>query len=105
MRILLIGGNGFIGRFVAAQLVQRCHIVGVFHRGTKPTPPDAEGFLGDRNQLAASAQQLKLEDAIRRTISWEIENPPTPVPLAQFDYAAEDAAVAAHHRPVDNIIR
>ncbi len=45
------------------------------------------------------------EDAIRRTISWEAENPPTLVPLAQFDYAAEDAAVAAHHRPVDNIVR
>ncbi|MFY9792803.1 MAG: hypothetical protein WA474_18590 [Candidatus Sulfotelmatobacter sp.] len=45
------------------------------------------------------------EDAIQRTISWERESPPTPVLLAQFDYAAEDAAVAAHYTPVDNIVR
>jgi hypothetical protein len=25
--------------------------------------------------------------------------------LAQFDYAAEDAAVAAHYIPLDNIVR
>jgi nucleoside-diphosphate-sugar epimerase len=59
MRILLIGGNGFIGRFVVAQLVQQRHTVAVFHRGRKPAPSGVEEFLGDRNQLTASAQQLK----------------------------------------------
>jgi hypothetical protein len=36
---------------------------------------------------------LPREEAIRRTIEWERANPPT-APLAQFDYAAEDAALA-----------
>jgi nucleoside-diphosphate-sugar epimerase len=33
------------------------------------------------------------EEAIRRTIAWERSNPPAE-PLAPFDYAAEDAALA-----------
>jgi nucleoside-diphosphate-sugar epimerase len=36
---------------------------------------------------------LPREEAIRRTIEWERANPPAK-PLAQFDYAAEDAALA-----------
>jgi hypothetical protein len=35
------------------------------------------------------------EEAIRRTICWERENPPLVAFLAQFDYAAEDLAVAS----------
>ncbi|MGZ4868371.1 MAG: NAD-dependent epimerase/dehydratase family protein [Candidatus Angelobacter sp.] len=38
-------------------------------------------------------EQLSREEAIRRTIAWERDNPPA-MPLAQFDYAAEDAALA-----------
>ena len=59
MRILLIGGNGFIGRFVAAQLIQRRHAVMVFHRGTKPAPAGAEELRGNRNQLTTGAYELK----------------------------------------------
>src|SRR5271165_1404251 len=59
MRFLLIGGNGFIGRFVAAQLIQRRHAVMMFHRGTKPSPAGAEELHGDRNQITASANELK----------------------------------------------
>jgi nucleoside-diphosphate-sugar epimerase len=59
MRILLIGGNGFIGRFVASQLLLQHHAVMVFHRGTKPVPAGAEELRGDRNQLTASAPELK----------------------------------------------
>lgn len=36
---------------------------------------------------------LPREEAIRRTIEWERANPPD-APFAQFDYAAEDAALA-----------
>jgi nucleoside-diphosphate-sugar epimerase len=59
MRILLIGGNGFIGRFVAATLKQHEHDMAVFHRGITPAPAGADEIRGDRNQLAASAQELK----------------------------------------------
>jgi nucleoside-diphosphate-sugar epimerase len=58
MRLVLIGGNGFIGRCVAAQLIQQNHAVAVFHRGTKPVPAGAESLRGDRNQLNASAPEL-----------------------------------------------
>jgi hypothetical protein len=39
---------------------------------------------------------VALEEAIRRTIAWQRENAPDPQFLAQFDYAAEDAALAKH---------
>lgn len=59
MRLLLIGGNGFIGRFVVAALEQRGHAVAVFHRGTKPVPAGVVEIRGDHNQLSASAEELK----------------------------------------------
>ncbi len=59
MRILLIGGNGFIGRFVVAALKQQGHTLSVFHRGTSASPADVHEIRGDHNQLSASAQELK----------------------------------------------
>jgi len=58
-RILLIGGNGFIGRCTAAALKQQGHALAVFHRGTAAAPAGVEEIRGDRNQLSASAQELK----------------------------------------------
>jgi hypothetical protein len=53
--------------------------------------------------LVASSERIRSErsdpelvesdEAIRRTIAWERQNPPT-IPTQQFDYAAEDAALA-----------
>jgi nucleoside-diphosphate-sugar epimerase len=59
MRILLIGGNGFIGRFTVAALKQQGHALVVFHRGTTAAPAGVDEIRGDRNQLNASAQELK----------------------------------------------
>jgi nucleoside-diphosphate-sugar epimerase len=59
MRILLIGGNGFIGRFAVATLKQQGHALAVFHRGTTAAPAGVDEILGDRNQLNASTQELK----------------------------------------------
>jgi nucleoside-diphosphate-sugar epimerase len=59
MRILLIGGNGFIGRFVVAALKQQGHTLSIFHRGKTAAPANAGEIRGDRNQLSASAQELK----------------------------------------------
>src|SRR5260370_7969631 len=59
MRILLIGGNGLIGRFAVAALKQQGHALAVFHRGTTAVPAGVDEILGDRHQLNASAQEMK----------------------------------------------
>jgi nucleoside-diphosphate-sugar epimerase len=59
MRILLIGGNGFIGRFVGAALKQQGHALAVFHRGTTSSLPGVDEILGDRKLLNAGTQELK----------------------------------------------
>ena len=59
VRILLIGGNGFIGRFVATTLQQQGHALAVFHRGTAPAPEGVEDIRGNRQQLSDSSQQLR----------------------------------------------
>jgi nucleoside-diphosphate-sugar epimerase len=59
MRILLIGGNGFIGRFLIAALEHQRHTLAVFHRGTNPVPDGVEEIRGDRSRLNASVQELK----------------------------------------------
>ena len=51
MKILLIGGSGFIGRFTAEQLLQSGHSVTVFHRGKTSVPQGLEEILGDRQFL------------------------------------------------------
>lgn len=42
-------------------------------------------------------EPMPIQEAIRRTINWERDNPPAGALMAQFDYAAEDASLAAHH--------
>ena len=59
MRILLIGGNGFIGRFALAALKQQGHTLAMFHRGTTAAPSGVDEIRGDRHQLNASTQELK----------------------------------------------
>src|SRR6202162_5316775 len=55
MKILVIGGTGFIGPFVVRDLVGQGHNVAVFHRGNaKPELADSvRRVVGDRNDLAS----------------------------------------------------
>lgn len=46
MRVLVTGGNGFIGGYVVAELLARGHSPFIFDRRFSPNPP-ADSFLGD----------------------------------------------------------
>jgi len=52
MRVLVIGGTGFIGPHRVRQLAQIGHSVAVFHRGSTTVDLPAEHILGDRRDLA-----------------------------------------------------
>ena len=51
MRLLLIGGSGFIGSFATAELIRQGHDAIVFHRGRTPVVSGAQEIIGDRNRL------------------------------------------------------
>lgn len=55
MRVLVIGGTGFIGPFVIKTLVEQGHDVTVFHRGDAKAalPEEVRRIHGNRNDLAA----------------------------------------------------
>lgn len=60
MRILLIGGTGFIGPWVTAELLRNGHTVALLHRGNAKTrlAPGVERILGDRNRMADSRASI-----------------------------------------------
>ena len=61
MKILVIGGTGFIGPPVVCELQRLGHRVAVFHRGksTASLPPDIEHIIGDRQQIAEAQQNFE----------------------------------------------
>lgn len=62
MRVLIIGGTGFIGQHVVRRLIEAGHAVTVFHRGetNADLPSEANHIGGDRRDLASFAPELKL---------------------------------------------
>lgn len=61
MRVLIIGGTGFIGPGVVRLLVERGHGVTLFHRGQTEAdlPPGVNHISGDRRDLAAFRDEFK----------------------------------------------
>ncbi len=60
MRVMMIGGTGFIGRYAVRELIESNHEVAIVHRGR--TPLAAEGcvaeFIGERSFLDGMRGQL-----------------------------------------------
>jgi len=61
MRVLIIGGTGFIGPHVVKWLHKMGHEVTVFHRGQTqaPLPLEVRHILGDRRRLEDFAEEFK----------------------------------------------
>jgi len=62
MRILLIGGNGFIGSPLVRELHELGHQLAIFHRrpeAAAPATADLVRIQGDRNRLADSREQIR----------------------------------------------
>jgi nucleoside-diphosphate-sugar epimerase len=52
MKILVIGGTGFIGPHLVRELSRMGHSVSIFHRGNTQAHLPAESILGERRDLA-----------------------------------------------------
>lgn len=61
MKILLIGGNGFMGRPTAAALLKQAHQVTVFHRGNTPAPEGSNEMIGERSSLLSHRADFERE--------------------------------------------
>src|ERR1700721_3078117 len=53
MKVLVIGGTGFIGPHLVRELSRMGHRVSVFHRGSTQVDLPAESIIGERRDLAA----------------------------------------------------
>jgi nucleoside-diphosphate-sugar epimerase len=58
MKILMIGGTGFIGPHVIRHLQAGNHEVTVFHRGNHPLSAGTRQIIGDRNRLSEHREAL-----------------------------------------------
>lgn len=58
MKVLVIGGSGFLSSAVVAQLLDAGHEVCIFTRGQRPAPAGVERIVGDRRDAEAFVERL-----------------------------------------------
>ena len=51
--------------------------------------------IGAIRRKLGYAEPIPRDEALRRTVAWERDHPPATIDPAQYDYAAEDRALAA----------
>ena len=61
MKILVLGGTGFIGPHVIRHLQAGGHRVAAIHRGPRATslPPEVEHIVGDARQIAHNRSEIQ----------------------------------------------
>jgi nucleoside-diphosphate-sugar epimerase len=79
MRVLVIGGTGFIGSFVVKALVEGGHTVAVFHRGLK------------KPEQAADVREMRGERGLLATYRADFRDFAPAVVIDMFPYVEEDA--------------
>jgi 2'-hydroxyisoflavone reductase len=62
MRVLILGGSGFVGRAVADEAVRRGDRVTVFNRGRRDAPPGVTTLVGDRTGDLAALRDGRSSD-------------------------------------------
>ena len=72
MKVLVLGGTGFVGPAVIEAALERDDRVTVFNRGTRPAPPSVVHLVGDRTAPDGLAALSDGEwDLVVDTWSWE----------------------------------
>jgi hypothetical protein len=93
---LMVACRGAAGRVVALSSQDVYRAFGILV-GLEPGPPQATPLTEEselRTRLGVSSTTSRPRSPLRLTIDWERAHPPTSVDPAQFDDAAEDAALA-----------
>lgn len=94
MKVLILGGTGFIGRHLTKNLLEAGHEVAVFHRGKRRVrfPRRVRHIRGNRSRLAESAR------------SFEAFGPDVVVDLIAFTEADAESAVEIFGNQIDHFV-
>lgn len=88
MRVLIIGGTGFIGQRIVCALMEKHHEVRVFHRGTTTAelPPSVSHIHGERAELPRFAPLFRVwaPDVVLDTFAYDRDD------LALVNLATEE---------------
>lgn len=87
MRVLVLGGSGFIGSHIVDKLLAEGHNVRVFDRGAelyRPTPPAAEFIKGDFSDEADIKPALEGIDVVFHLISTTVPSTANLDPVADI---------------------